>query len=55
MAIDSKKSYIITELMFNLTKEEETALILVTHDQELALKCDRNLVLHDGRLEEAIR
>ena len=37
--------------MFRLRAEHNTALVLVTHDQSLADRCDRVLSMHDGRLQ----
>ena len=41
----------IIDLMFQLRAEHNTALVLVTHDQRLADRCDRVLSMHDGRLQ----
>ena len=38
------------ELMFELNALSSTTLILVTHDQNLANRCDRVLALDMGRL-----
>lgn len=40
----------IIDLMFQLRAEHNTALVLVTHDQQLAARCDRVLSMQDGRL-----
>ena len=40
----------IIELMFRLRAEHNTALVLVTHDQTLASRCDRVLSMQDGQL-----
>lgn len=41
----------IVELMFNLRAEQGSALVLVTHDQRLAERCDRVLTVTEGRLQ----
>lgn len=41
----------IIELLLALRKQINVALILVTHDAELAQQCDRRLLLDQGRLE----
>ena len=40
----------VTELIFGLNREHGTTLVLVTHDPELAARCDRILRLRDGRV-----
>lgn len=39
----------IMDLMFRLNAEQGTTLILVTHDMQLARRCDRTLTLQAGR------
>ncbi len=41
----------IIDLLFQLNQEQQTTLILVTHDVRLASRCQRRLELLDGRLE----
>ncbi len=43
----------IIELLFELNREAGTALILVTHDAQLATRCQRHLCLEQGRLYES--
>lgn len=40
----------IEELLFELNQEEGTTLIIVTHDRELAAKCDRIIELKSGAI-----
>jgi len=40
-------------LFVDLARSRRTAVIIVTHDPELAARCDRVLRLHDGRLAPA--
>jgi putative ABC transport system ATP-binding protein len=40
----------IIDLMFELAAQQNTTLVLVTHDLSLAARCDRQLVLQGGRL-----
>ncbi len=42
----------VIDLLFELNAERATTLVLVTHDESLALRCDRRLELDDGRLRE---
>ncbi|MDE2234887.1 MAG: ABC transporter ATP-binding protein [Gammaproteobacteria bacterium] len=48
--LDAATGHIIIELLFRLNLEHHTTLVLVTHDPELASRCDRILQLHAGRL-----
>ena len=48
--LDASTGQRIIELMFALNAEQQTTLVLVTHDQSLASRCDRILTLHEGRL-----
>jgi len=49
--LDAVTGQVIVDLLFKLNAERATTLVLVTHDQELAGRCDRVLRLHAGRLE----
>ena len=40
------------DLMFALNREQGTTLVLVTHDRQLAARCERSLVIQAGRLSE---
>lgn len=42
----------VMELMFDLNREAGTTLVLVTHDPEIAKRCDRQLQIEAGRLLE---
>ena len=48
--LDAVTGQVIVDLLFNLNAERHTTLVLVTHDQELAARCDRILPLHAGKL-----
>ena len=48
--LDLHTGTMIMDLLFDLNKEEGTTLILVTHDTDLARRCDRALRLDEGRL-----
>ncbi|MEC9122079.1 MAG: ABC transporter, partial [Pseudomonadota bacterium] len=43
----------VVELLFGLNKEEGTTLVLVTHDNTLADRCQRKFTMTAGHLEEA--
>jgi len=40
------------DLLFSLNRDAATTLILVTHDEQLAARCQRRLRLRDGKLWE---
>ncbi|AIR06492.1 ABC transporter ATP-binding protein [Cedecea neteri] len=42
----------IADLLFSLNRDFSTTLILVTHDEQLAARCDRRLRLREGKLWE---
>ncbi len=48
--LDSRTGANIMELMFELNRNSSTTLVLVTHDQSLAERCDRILALDVGEL-----
>jgi putative ABC transport system ATP-binding protein len=51
--LDAATGHMIIELLFRLNREHHATLVLVTHDTELASRCDRILNLHAGRLVSA--
>ena len=51
--LDTATGAKIIELLFGLNQEEGTTLILVTHDNSLADRCQRKLVMTAGHLSEA--
>jgi putative ABC transport system ATP-binding protein len=48
--LDEATGHEIIELLFRGHRKRGTTLVLVTHDTELAARCDRVLHLHSGRL-----
>ena len=46
--LDTENSLIIEDLLFGLNAKLGTTLILVTHDEDLASKCQRIINLKDG-------
>ena len=51
--LDNKTGERITELLFDLVKQEGTTLILVTHNEDLARRCDLRFHLREGKLQQA--
>ncbi|MDX5628176.1 MULTISPECIES: putative ABC transporter ATP-binding protein YbbA [unclassified Brenneria] len=50
--LDRKTGERIVDLLFSLNRDYATTLILVTHDEQLAARCERRLRLVDGKLRE---
>ncbi len=48
--LDSTSGDRVSELLFELNRQAGTTLVLVTHDQDLAARCDRVLTIDAGRL-----
>jgi putative ABC transport system ATP-binding protein len=40
----------VVDLMFDLTRRHGTTLVIITHDDELAQRCDRVARMQDGRI-----
>ena len=52
--LDQKTAQHIIELLFAMNKEQGTTLVLVTHDAELAKRCQRTLIINDGQCQESV-
>lgn len=50
--LDAANGEKIENLLFQLNQESDTTLILVTHDAELAARCERQLHMQGGALSE---
>lgn len=49
-SLDEATGTTIIDLMFELAAQQNTTLVLVTHDPSLAARCNRQLVLQGGHL-----
>ena len=49
--LDRKNAQNVLDMMLDLKAELDTALVVVTHDDQLAARFDRVLTMTDGRLE----
>ncbi|PKF61633.1 ABC transporter [Psychromonas sp. psych-6C06] len=52
--LDQQTAQHIIELLFEMNKEQGTTLILVTHDANLAKRCQRTLIINDGQCQESL-
>lgn len=50
--LDAENSTKVEELLFALNRDADTTLVLVTHDNQLAAKCQRQLQMQAGQLTE---
>ena len=48
--LDSRTGERIIDLLFELNREQGTTLVLVTHDTQLARRCQRTLQLEAGKI-----
>jgi lipoprotein-releasing system ATP-binding protein len=48
--LDGETADKVFDLMLQLARDRGTAFVLVTHDRELAARCDHMLTLVGGRL-----
>lgn len=55
--LDSKNSREIIELLKQSNKLYEQTMLIITHDEKIALQCDRIITVEDGRIagDEAVR
>ncbi|MFQ1864270.1 ABC transporter ATP-binding protein [Aeromonas veronii] len=52
--LDSKTGETVIELLFELNRKHGTTLVVVTHDHQLAERCQRQLVMTAGRLDREV-
>ncbi|MGB1799383.1 MAG: ABC transporter ATP-binding protein [Gammaproteobacteria bacterium] len=50
--LDQKTAKRIIDLLFQMNKDNGTTLVMVTHDNEIANHCDRQVVISGGQLSE---
>ena len=46
--LDSATGAVVEDILFSLQREHGITLIVVTHDEDLAARCDRRIVVRDG-------
>ena len=50
--LDTATGAVVEDILFGLHREQGITLIIVTHDEELAARCDRRIHIRDGRIVE---
>ena len=48
--LDPKNGKLISDLLFEVNSERDNALVIVTHDQDLASQCDKKIELKLGKI-----
>ncbi|PTT16390.1 ABC transporter ATP-binding protein [Microbacterium sp. HMWF026] len=46
--LDSATGAVVEDILFRLNREHGITLIVVTHDEDLAARCDRRVLIRDG-------
>ena len=49
--LDSTTGAVVEKLLFSYARRHAATLIVVTHDQDLAAKCDMQVFIKDGKIE----
>lgn len=52
--LDSTTGEHVQDLLFDLNKQGGSTLIIVTHDADLAAKCDIQIYIKDGKIEKMV-
>ncbi|GAA1948906.1 ABC transporter ATP-binding protein [Agromyces allii] len=48
--LDTNTGAVVEDILFTLNREHGITLIVVTHDEDLAARCDRRIHIRDGRI-----
>lgn len=48
--LDSENGKLVTDLLFKLQQEQGITLVMVTHDQDMAKLCQRQIMIKDGQI-----
>ncbi len=49
-SLDSKTGHEVVKLMFEVLREQKTTAVIVTHSEDLARLCDREILVAEGRI-----
>lgn len=50
--LDSVTGAVVEELLFDYSRRQHATLVVVTHDSDLAAKCDMRVFLKDGQIDK---
>ncbi|MFB2585175.1 ABC transporter ATP-binding protein [Herbiconiux liukaitaii] len=53
--LDTATGAVVEDILFSLNRESGITLIVVTHDEELAARCDRRILVKDGLIVDESR
>lgn len=54
-SLDESTGEDVMELLFKLVREHQTSLLIVTHSQSLAARCDRVVTMEAGVLNDGVQ
>lgn len=49
--LDTHTGELVADILFSLNQQQQTTLLLVTHDASLAARCNTRVVLHEGVIQ----
>ena len=52
--LDTATGAVVEDILFSLNREQGITLIVVTHDEDLAARCDRRIYVRDGLIVPAL-
>jgi putative ABC transport system ATP-binding protein len=52
--LDTATGAVVEDILFDLNREHGITLIIVTHDEELAARCDRQVHIRDGLIVDVV-
>lgn len=50
--LDSESGALVIDLLRSINRQSGLSILMVTHDEQLALSCDHRVMMHDGRIAQ---